>query len=244
MAAIRSRLGAKPVGVSSIAHTMPVVPYVDGARRDWTTEGLDFYAVDFDNGALAIAMVGNKNNCLGRNRLIGFETCGERGTIITNGNQGTTGGETVNVCTDEDIAQRAARASTYEFQREYTEQGTLVRIWVDLPESLGGTIEWLNPYRNTRIVEMHVSLATVLDGLAQAMTQDTEPAWPGAYGRTDMEMVLAARRSVQANRQPVALPLPPDPDEEAAFDQSFLERLGVHPRLDLDKALDVSFKAR
>jgi predicted dehydrogenase len=244
VAAIRSRFGAKPVSVSSVAHTMPVVPYVDRAKRDWTSEGLEFYAIDFEDGGLAITMVGNKNSCLGRNQLIGFETCGERGTIITNGNQGATGGETVNVCTDEDIAQRAAQAGTYEFQRAYTEPGNLMRIWVDLPKSLGGTIEWLNPYHDTRIVEMHVSLATVLDGLAQAVLHDTEPVWPGAYGRADTEVVLAARRSVQANRQPVDLPLPPDPDEEAAFDQDFLARFGFHPRDDLDAALDISFKAR
>jgi len=40
-------------------------------------------------------MVGNKNSCLGRNKIVGFETCGERGTIITNGNQGAAGVENV-----------------------------------------------------------------------------------------------------------------------------------------------------
>ena len=44
--------------------------------------------------------------------LAGFETCGERGTIITNGNQSTTGGETVNVCTDRDIGQNIGRTQT------------------------------------------------------------------------------------------------------------------------------------
>jgi predicted dehydrogenase len=244
LAAIRQRMGARPVSVSSIGHTMPVVPYVDRARRDWTSEGLSFFAVDFDNGGLAMAMVGNKNNCLGRNRLVGFETCGERGTIVTNGNQGATGGETVNVCTDEDIALRAARASTYAFQREYTDAGTLKRMWVDLPESLGGTVEWVNPYRDTQLSETLVSVATLLDRLARAAIEDVDPAWPGEFGRADMEMVLAAQRSIQANRQPVALPLAPDSEEEAAFDRDFVERFGVHPREDLDAVLGVSFKAR
>jgi hypothetical protein len=223
---------------------MPVVPYVDRAKRDWTTEELHFWAVDFDNGGLAIAMVGNKNNCLGRNQLVGFETCGERGTIVTNGNQGALGGETVNVCTDEDIAERAARAGSYPFQREYGDGEVLKRMWVDLPESLGGRIEWLNPYRDTQLKETSVSVATLLDGLARAVIEDGDPPWPGEYGRADQEMVLAAGRSIMANRQPVSLPLSPDPEEEEAFDRDFEARFGVRPREDLDAALEVSFKAR
>jgi len=244
LAAIRCRMGARPISVSSVAHIMPVVPYVDRARRDWRTEELSFWAVDFDNGGLAIAMVGNKNSCLGRNQLVGFEVCGERGTIVTNGNQGASGGETVNVCTDEDIARRAARAGTYTFQREHTDRGILKRIWVDLPESLGGTVEWVNPYSDTQLTETRVSLAAVLDGLARAVVEDDDPVWPGEFGRADMEMVLGARRSIDANRQPVALPLAPDPEEEEAFDRDFVERFGVHPRYDLDAVLDVSFRAR
>ena len=45
--------------------------------------------------------------------LVGFETGGERGTIVTNGNQSTSGGETVNVCTAEDITERAGQARTW-----------------------------------------------------------------------------------------------------------------------------------
>jgi len=244
LAAIRCRMDAEPIAVSSIGHTMPVVPYVDGAKRNFSTEGLEFYCIDFDNGGIGIAMVGNKNGCLGRNRLVGFETCGERGTIITNGNQGASGGETVNVCTDEDIAQRSGLAKTYEFQREYTESNTLKRIWVDLPASLGGTIEWSNPYHQTIISEGNISLATLLDSLARAVREDVSPSWPGENGRADQEMVLAAHRSIQANRQPISLPLLPDPSEEESFDRNFEDRFGVHPRRYLDKALDVNFKAR
>ena len=141
LAAIRCRMDAAPKTVSSIRHMMPVAPYVDRAKRDHNREGLEFYAIDFENGGIGIAMVGNKNGCLGRNKLVGFETCGERGTIITNGNQGATGGETVNVCTDEDLVENAARAQTYEVQREYNDSGILQRIFVELPESLGGTVE-------------------------------------------------------------------------------------------------------
>ena len=96
---MRCRMGAKPIAVSSISHTMPVIPYSDSAKRNFDTERLEFYTVDFDNGGIGVAMVGNKNGCLGRNTLVGFETCGERGTIVTNGNQSTTGNETINVCT-------------------------------------------------------------------------------------------------------------------------------------------------
>ena len=243
LAAIRCRMDAKPVAVSGIGHTMPVIPYGAGTRRSFSAERLEFYAIDFDNGGIGIAMVGNKNGLLGRNKLVGFETCGERGTIVTNGNQGATGGETVNVCTDEDVTQRRGRAQTYAFQREYATSKVLKRVWVDLPESLGGTIEWENPYQHTALPETSVSVATLLDGLARAVREDADLLWPGEYGRADQEMVLAARRSVQINRQPVSLPLPPDPAEEEAFDRRFEERTGVHPREDLDKALGVNFKA-
>ncbi len=244
LAAIRCRMAADPVAVSSIAHTMPVIPYVDRAKRDFQSENLEFYAVDFDNGGLGIAMVGNKNGCLGRNHLVGFETCGERGTIITNGNQGASGGETVNVCTAEDIVVHAARAQTYEFQREYSETGALRRIFVELPTSLGGTIEWLNPYRNTNITEGGVSLATMLDGIAHAVREKTAPLWTGEMGRADQEMVIAAHRSHRNNRQPVQLPLEPELVEEEAFDKDFEMRFGIHPRTDIEKALQINFKAR
>ena len=244
LAAIRCRMNAAPTTVSSIGHTMPVVPYVDRAKRDFSSERLEFYAVDFDNGGLGIAMVGNKNGCLGRNKLVGFETCGERGTIITNGNQGASGGETVNVCTDEDIAQHAGRAKSYEFQREYGEGKALQRVFVELPASLGGTVEWRNPYRNTQISEGGVSLATMLDGIATAVREDTSPLWTGEMGRADQEMVIAAQRSIRNNRQPVQLPLLPDAAEEAAFDENFEKQFGIHPRENIEKALQVNFKAR
>lgn len=244
LAAIRCRMNAEPISVSSIGHSMPVTPYVDRAKRDFSQEGLEFYAIDFDNGGLGIAMVGNKNGCLGRNKLVGFETCGERGTIITNGNQGATGGETVNVCTDEDISQNAGRAHTYEFQREYGEDKVLQRIYVELPETLGGTVEWKNPYRRTKISEGGISLATMLDSIATAVREDTQPIWTGEMGRADQEMVIARHRSVQSNRQPIQLPLSPDPEEEATFDRNFEEQYGVHPREDIEKALQVNFKAR
>lgn len=244
LAAIRCRMDAAPKTVSSIGHTMSVTPYVDRAKRDFNSENLEFYAVDFDNGGLGIAMVGNKNGCLGRNKLVGFETCGERGTIITNGNQGASGGETVNVCTDEDITQRAGKAQTYEFQREYSENGALQRIFVELPTSLGGTVEWVNPYRHTQISEGGISLATMLDGIGRAVRDDTQLLWTGEMGRADQEMVIAAHRSIRMNRQPIQLPLSPDPDEEAAFDRNFESQFGVHPRADIEKALHVNFKAR
>ena len=244
LAAIRCRLDATPVAVSSISHTMPVVPYTDHAKRDFNTENLEFYAVDFDNGGIGVAMVGNKNSRLGRNSLVGFETCGERGTIVTNGNQGASGGETVNVCTAEDIAERAGQARTYEFQREYAESNVIKRIFVELPAELGGTIEWENPYLEVGIQERNISLATMLDGIGRAAGKDIDPLWTGEMGRADQEMVLAAGRSTRLNRQPVALPLPPDPAEEVAFDRNFEQRFGVHPREDLEKVLTVNFKAR
>ena len=243
LAAIRCRMDAAPKTVSSFAHRMPVTPYVDRAKRDYNSEGLEFYAVDFENGGLGIAMVGNKNGCLGRNKLVGFETCGERGTIITNGNQGATGGETVNVCTDEDLLN-GGRAQTYEFQREYSDSGTLQRIFVELPESLGGTVEWVNPYRRTDISETGISLATMLDGIARAVREDTQPLWTGEMGRADQEMVIAAHRSIRTNRQPIQLPLQPGAAEEDAFDRDFEAQFGVHPREDIEKALQVNFKAR
>lgn len=243
LAAIRCRMDANPRSVSSVGHTMPVTPYVDRAKRDFNRENLEFYAVDFDNGGLGIAMVGNKNGCLGRNKLVGFETCGERGTIITNGNQSATGGETVNVCTDEDLLN-GGKAQTYEFQRGYSENGILRRIFVELPASLGGTVEWINPYHGTTIAESGISLATMLDGIARAVREDTEPLWTGEMGRADQEMVIAAHRSIQVNRQPVELPLEADPAEEEAFDRNFEAQFGVHPRDDIEKALQVNFKAR
>ena len=244
LAAIRCRMNAAPTKVSSIGHTMPVVPYIDRAKRDYNRERLEFYAVDFDNGGLGIAMVGNKNGCLGRNKLVGFETCGERGTIITNGNQGASGGETVNVCTDEDINLRAGKAQTYEFQREYSENKVLQRIFVELPPSIGGTIEWHNPYQDTQISEGSISLATMLNGIGRAVRENTQSLWTGEMGRADQEMVIAAHRSVEMNRQPIQLPLSSDLDEEVTFDRNFEEQYGIHPREDIEKALQVNFKAR
>jgi predicted dehydrogenase len=248
LAAIRCRMGAKPTAVSSLGHSMPVIPYVDGAGRDYDTEELEIYIVDFEGGGIAIAMVGNKNGCLGRNSVVGFETCGERGTIVTNGNQGAVGGETVNVCTDEDVKLRAGRGGSFPFQREYDGSGNLRRIWVDLPESLGGTVEWENPYHELQISENRISLATLLEGLAESVVDGKDPLWPGEFGLADQEMILAAKRSIGEERKPVELPLPLDSREERAFDTEFEEKFGVNPRpgsgADLDEIIKVNFKAR
>ena len=243
LAAIRTSLAARPVAVSSLTHTMPVVPYGDAERRSYTSEGLEFYAVDYDNGSFALALVGNKNGCLGRNSLTGFETVGERGTIITNGNQGACGGEAVNVCTNDDIALRSGRAGRYEFHREHGEQGALRRIWVELPASLGGSIEWVNPYPPMAVSEPNISLVTLLEALAQAVRDGAPVVWSAESGRLDRETMIAAQRSIRANRQPVALPLAIDAAEETAFDRDFIERFGIHPREEPEKVLGVSFKA-
>ena len=84
----------------------------------------------------------------------------------------------------------------------------------------------------------------MLDGIGRAVQEGTQPLWTGEMGRADQEMVIAASRSVQSNRQPIQLPLEPDPVEEAAFDQNFEEQFGIHPREDIEKALQVNFKAR
>ena len=249
LASIRVRINARPLAVSGIDHDMPVVPHTDHLGRYWETEKLEFHAVDFDNGALGIAMagmpfVGSNSDRLGRNTLVGFETCGERGTIVTNGNQGAIGGETVNVCTDEDIDQRTAVARSYPFQREAAEDGITRRIWVDLPEELGGTVEWVNPYFELKVPEAYVSLATMLDGIARAVRNDSEVLWPGANGRQDVEMALASARSAKTDRRPVPLPLSTDPEEEEIFDRDFIARFSVNPREDIEQALGVSFKAR
>jgi len=115
---------------------------------------------------------------------------------------------------------------------------------VELPASLGGTVEWVNPYRQTDISETGISLATMLDGIARAVREDTQPLWTGEMGRADQEMVIAAHRSIRTNRQPIQLPLEPDPVEEDAFDRDFEAQYGVHPREDIENALQVNFKAR
>ena len=244
LASICLRMGARPLSVSSIGHSMPVAPYVDYMKRDFSSDVLEFYAIGFEGGGLAIAMVGNKNGCLGRNKLAGFESCGERGTIITNGNQGATGGETINTCTDEELARRAGEAVSYPFEREFTASKTLKRIWADLPKALGGCIEWTNPFCNTALPEGSISLATMLSGLARAVHENGPPLWPGENGRSDQEMMIAGQRSICADRKPISLPLKPDPKEEEAFDREFEQRFGACPREDAERVLQISFNAR
>ena len=84
----------------------------------------------------------------------------------------------------------------------------------------------------------------MLDGIARAARDDTQPLWTGEMGRADQEMVIAAHRSIQTNRQPVELPLEANPAEEETFDRNFEAQFGVHPREDIEKALQVNFKAR
>ena len=115
----------------------------------------------------------------------------------------------------------------------------------NFPDSLGGTVEWLNPYRHTKISEGGISLATMLDGIATAVREDTQLIWTGEMGRADQEMVIAST-PLCPNRigNRFNFRFTPDPDEEAAFDRNFVEQFGVHPREDIEKALQVNFKAR
>jgi len=93
------------------------------------------------------------------------------------------------------------------------------------------------------VSEPNLSLVTLLDGLARAVREGAPVAWPGESGRLDRETMIAAQRSIRANRQPVTLPLPTDPAEEEAFDRDFIARFGIHPREEPEKVLSVSFKA-
>ena len=84
----------------------------------------------------------------------------------------------------------------------------------------------------------------MLTGIAQAVREDLDPLWTGEMGREDQEMVIAAHRSIQMNRQPINLPISIDLSEEERFDQRFIQRFGVHPREDLGQALAANFNAR
>jgi len=105
-------------------------------------------------------------------------------------------------------------------------------------------MEWVNPYHSLEIKESSISLATILDGISQAIREDGEVLWTGEMGRADQEMVIAAARSVQSDRRPIPIPLAVDLREEDQFDQRFIDRFGAHPREDIEKALAVNFKAR
>ena len=114
------------------------------------------------------------------------------------------------------------------------------RIWAELPS---GSIEWRNPYAHLPLSESHVSIATMLDGLASFLRDNRPPLWPPTTARIDVELGEAMQRSIANNRQPATLPLPISQDTENSFAAAFEDHFGCHP-LDTDKTLAVSFKAR
>ena len=173
-----------------------------------------------------------------------LRTCGERGTIITNGNQGATGGETVNVCTDEDLLN-GGRAQTYEFQREYSDNWHFATYLCGTPSvfrwhcRVGKSLSADRYFRDGYLIGNDAGRYCYAP-----FEKIHNPCGQGRMGRADQEMVIAAHRSIQTNRQPIQLPLEPDPAEEEAFDRDFEAQFGVHPREDIEKALQVNFKAR
>ncbi len=239
VAAVRARAGGRVTQVSGIAHEMPVEPYVDGKERHWDRESLEFTAIDFDNGVLGLILVGNKNNALGRNTLVGFEVDGSTGTIVTNGNVSATGGEAVWI-TDEAARRQGGRARKLEFQRSYVRVDgvdVLEAITVDLPD---GPFVWHNPFLRYGIGEREVAFATMLMSIVTAVREGREPLYGVANARLDLEVCVAARRSGRSGRQPIPLPLAPDPEEEEATRQHFLSLYGRDP-YDVEGLLAVSF---
>lgn len=237
---INDRAGGVPIKVYSLDHSFPVETYVDGMKRTYHREGLEFAAIRYDNGAMGILMCGNKNGALGRNKLVGFEAAGSRGVVVTNGNQGSLGGEEVRVVPDENL-MTGGRALSAFYEREYRDiqgESVIQRMWVDIPGS--GTLEWSNPYRRYAIPEHLVSVAYLHDSIYNAIERQSPLLYTARRATTDMEILLAMRYSAQRDGAGVELPLEVSPDEEERVRSHFLRTYNKDP-YDIEGLLDVSF---
>ena len=222
LAAIRCRLDATPVAVSSVSHTMPVVPYVDRAKRNFDTESLEFYTVDFDNGGIGIAMVGNKNGGLGSEPIGRLrDLWGARHYCDQRQSGALRVGKRLTCARPEISPSVRVRRGLTNFSVNMLNQTSLSGFLSNYRTNWVGQLNGRIRIWRVGLQERNISLATMLDGIGRAVREDIDPLWTGEMGRADQEMVLAAGRSIQMNRQPIALPLPPDPSEEEAFDQNF-----------------------
>lgn len=237
---INERAGGKPVKVHSLQHVYPVEPYVDTMQRKYDKEGLEFGAIHYDNGAMGIFMCGNKNSALGRNKLVGFEVDGSRGVIVTNGNQGSLGGEEVRFAPDEELARGGGTKSAF-YEREYQEmegEKVIQRMWVDLPD--GRTIQWHNPFARYAIPEILVSVAYMQESIFQAVEHNNTLLYTPERALTDMEIGVAMRHSIGLDGAGVALPVTIRDDDKQKMRQSFLEKYGKDP-YDIEGLIDVNF---
>ncbi|MEF3308069.1 Gfo/Idh/MocA family oxidoreductase [Paenibacillus sp. GYB004] len=237
---INERTGGTPIKINSLDHSFPVVPYKDRMQRTFEQEGLEFGVIRYDNEAMAIFMVGNKNSALGRNKLVGFEADGSRGAIITNGNQGAIGGEEVRVAL-EDRLQQGGETATVLYQREYADMedvSVLQRMWVDLPD--GRMVQWSNPFARYALPELLVSVAYMHDSLLQAVEVGKPLLYTAARAKTDMEILLAMRYSARRDGAPVSLPLQMEAQEEEELTRQFMKRYGKGP-FDVEGLLEISF---
>lgn len=237
---MNERSGGNPIKVHSLKHEFPVIPYTDKANRTFDKEELEYGAIYYDNGAMGIFMVGNKNSALGRNKLVGFEVDCEKGVLITNGNQGALGGEEVRIVTKETLAN-GGRTISVPFQREYAEIGNtkvIQRMWVDLPDI--GRLSWENAFGKYSLEESIVPVAYMHESIYSAIESNAPLVYTPERAKLDLEILLAMEYSSARDGAGVSLPLQLDPDEEHKLKESFQSKYGRDP-FDIEGLVDISF---
>ena len=68
-----------------------------------------------------------------------------------------------------------------------------------------GEWSWENPYEEYGISEGHVALASIMEGVVQAIREDAEPEYGSWNGRVDREVDLAITQSQEAGNIPIEL---------------------------------------
>ena len=232
MSMLRLRANGEPKSILGIAQSTPVIPIIDRRKRHHTSDNWTFGFLEFDNNATALMIYSNVIHARSLGR-------GQGGVSQIDGSEGTIVGEEIHVVPPEDL-ESGAESVGYQPKRTTIDvDGTEVieKIELELPDQL---ITWENPLRHYPLTEGQIPVADELLSLANAILQNTEPAYGAQLGRQDQEMNIAMSESAKQSRATLTFPLTDLTETERDIHDRYQQQHGP-PIDDVEAGIDVFF---
>ena len=232
MSMLRLRADGEPKSILGITQSTPVIPIIDRMKRHHTSDNWTLGFLEFDNNTTALMAYSNVIHARSLGR-------GQGGISQIDGSKGTIVGEEIHVVHPEDL-ENGAKSVGYQPTRTTIDvDGTEVieKIELELPD---GVIGWENPLKDYPLSEGQIAVADELLSIADAVINNTEPAYGAQLGRGDQEMNIAMSESAKRSRETLTFPLTDLTETERNIHESYEQKHG-HPIDDVEAGIDTFF---
>ncbi len=232
MSMLRLRAGGEPKSALGITQSTPIIPIIDGMKRNHTSERWSLGFIEFDNNATALMVYSNVIHARSLGR-------GQTGISQIDGSEGTIVGEDIYVTPAADL-QSGAKGIPHRAKRTTIDVNgvdVIDKIQLELPDQ---TVTWENPLKNYPLAERQIAIADELLSIANAILNNTEPEYGSARARQDQEMNIAMSESGKRSRETLLFPITELTDTERGTHEKY-EKLYGHPIDDVEAGIDTFF---